>query len=92
VCAIGGQEMDNALRDLRTNIDGTLRSAAAAALKRVESLPNADYVLPERTPDLKARGTGRKPDQTHIDQFGSGSTVKTENIPGRTSSATASRV
>ena len=55
--------------------------AAAAALRRAESLPNSDYVLPEKTPDLKARGTGRQPDQTHIQQFGSGSTVSNEQVP-----------
>ena len=81
VCAIGGEEMDNSIRDLRKNIDGTMLKAAEVALKRAETLPNSDYVLPEKTPDMKARGTGRMPDQTHIQQFGSGSTVSNEQIP-----------
>jgi acyl-CoA dehydrogenase family protein 9 len=81
VFALGGEEIDNALRALRRNTDSSMLKAAAAALKRSETLPNADYVLPEKTPDLKARGTGRKPDQTHIPQFGSGSTVKASDVP-----------
>lgn len=81
VFALGGEEIDNCLRALRHNTDDTMHIAAQAALKRSDTLPNADYVLPEKTPDLKARGTGRTPDQTHIDQFGSGSTVRAENVP-----------
>lgn len=81
VLALGGKEIDNCLRDLRQNSDEAMRQAAAAASKRVESLPNSDYVMPERTPDLSARGKGRKSDQTHIQQFGSGSTVSAENVP-----------
>jgi acyl-CoA dehydrogenase family member 9 len=81
VFALGGEEIDNCLRALRRNTDRTMLTAAAAAMKRAESLPNSDYVLPEKTPDLSARGKGRKPDQTHIQQFGSGSTVSAENVP-----------
>jgi acyl-CoA dehydrogenase family member 9 len=81
IMAIGGDEIDHALAALRRNTDKTMLAAAAVALKRAESLPNSDFVLPEKTPDLKARGTGRKPDQTHIQQFGSGSTVASENVP-----------
>ncbi len=81
VFALGGEEIDNALRDLWKNTDDTMVKAAAVALKRTDALPNSDYSIPERTPDLKARGTGRKPDQTNIPQFGSGSTVKTSDIP-----------
>ncbi len=81
VFAIGGEQIDTCLRGLRNNIDQTMVAAAAVSNKRIESLPNADYVLPEKTPDLSARGKGRKPDQTHIPQFGSGSTVSAENVP-----------
>jgi hypothetical protein len=82
VFALGGEEIDNALRDLWKNTDAAMRKAAAVALKRVDALPNADYSIPERTPDMKARGTGRQPDQTNIQQFGSGSTVRADQIPG----------
>jgi acyl-CoA dehydrogenase family member 9 len=81
VFSLGGEEIDACLRALRHNPDRTMIAAAAAAMKRAESLPNSDYVLPEKTPDLSARGKGRKPDQTHIQQFGSGSTVSAENVP-----------
>ena len=81
VFALGGEEIDVCMRGLRKNSDQTMLSAAAAAMKRIESLPNSDYVIPEKTPDLSARGKGRKPDQTHIQQFGSGSTVSAENVP-----------
>jgi acyl-CoA dehydrogenase family protein 9 len=81
VFALGGDEIDTCMRGLWKNSDQSLVNAAAVASKRVESLPNSEYVLPEKTPDLKARGTGRKPDQTHIQQFGSGSTVSAENVP-----------
>ena len=66
---------------LRDNFNKPMLAAAAAAFKRSETLPNSDYVLPEKTPDLKARGTGRTPDQTHIPQFGSGSTVSKAQVP-----------
>jgi hypothetical protein len=88
IFGLGGEEIDNHLRSLRTNTDRTMLTAASAALKRGESLPNSDYVLPEKTPDLAARGTGRVPDQTHIQQFGSGSTVAASDVPGATGSRT----
>ncbi len=81
ICALGEHEVRLALDALRRNPDESMRKAAAVALRHMESAPNSDYVLPERTPDEAARGTGRKPDQTHIPQFGSGSTVKTSDIP-----------
>lgn len=80
-CAMGGEEIDNALRGLRTHIDDSMRTAAVAALKQIDALPNADFVMPEKTPDLAVRGKGRPLDQTHIQQFGSGSTVKKEDVP-----------
>ncbi len=72
VSALATEEVDRAMRGLRTNTDKTMRSAAEAALKKIDELPNADYVIPEKTPDESAYGTGKKPDQTHIPQFGSG--------------------
>ena len=81
VFALGAEEVDACMRSLWKNNDQSLVSAAAVASKRVESLPNSEYVVPEKTPDTKARGTGRTPDQTHIQQFGSGSTVSAENVP-----------
>jgi alkylation response protein AidB-like acyl-CoA dehydrogenase len=73
LAAMAGQEIAAEIRALHSNTDATMRKAAAAALKRADLLPNAPYAIPERTPDLKARGTGRKVNQTHIPQFGAGS-------------------
>jgi len=42
-------------------------------MKRSDSLPNSLYTIPERTMDLKARGSGQKVNQSPIPQFGSGS-------------------
>ena len=71
------EEITAHLRGLRINADQSIAVAAKAAMKQMDSLPNSDYVIPEKTPDESARGTGRVPDQAHIPQFGSGSTVPT---------------
>jgi hypothetical protein len=44
-------------------------SAADAALKHCQSLPNAKFVIPEKTPHPGARGSGRVPGQDGIKQF-----------------------
>lgn len=66
-------EIDRELRSLRENTDTSMRAAAAEVLKKIDTLPNSDYAIPERTPDQKARGTGKQVDQSAIPQFGSGS-------------------
>jgi alkylation response protein AidB-like acyl-CoA dehydrogenase len=68
-------------RALRQNTDRTMLPCAEAGMNRVETLPNSDYVIPEKTPDESARGKGRVPDQTHIPQFGSGSTMTAADVP-----------
>ncbi|MCG8585133.1 MAG: hypothetical protein MI757_10510, partial [Pirellulales bacterium] len=73
VFAIGGDEIDACLRALKTNSDDTMRSAASAARRMIDALPNGDFVLPEKTPDDDARGTGRIANHEDIPQFGSGS-------------------
>ena len=50
-------------------------TCAEAGVKQVAALPDSNYVVPESTPDESARGNGREPDQTHVPQFGAGSTV-----------------
>ncbi|MEW6745764.1 MAG: acyl-CoA dehydrogenase family protein [Planctomycetota bacterium] len=81
LCAMGGEEIDNCLRALRKNTDETMRACAAVARHYEKTLPNSSYVIPEKTPDKEAFGTGIVPDQTHIPQFGSGSTLPPEMIP-----------
>jgi acyl-CoA dehydrogenase family member 9 len=81
VVAIGCHEIDSHLRALRSNTDETMRTAAQAALAHIDTLPNSNYVIPEKTPDLTAHGAGRKVDTENVPQFGSGTTVETADIP-----------
>jgi len=78
---LGGDEIAKNFRGLRTNPDSTIAATAAIAARHMDSRPNSDYVIPEATPDDSARGTGRQVDQTHIKQFGSGTTVEQQDVP-----------
>ncbi len=73
LCALAGHEIDLQLNALRRNTDASMKKAAATVAKWIETLPNSDYSIPERTPDLAARGHGKNVDQSAIPQFGSGS-------------------
>jgi alkylation response protein AidB-like acyl-CoA dehydrogenase len=73
LCAMANEDIANQLRQLETNTDATMRKAAAQVLKWADSLPNAHYDIPERTPDQSARGNGRPEPTEGIPQFGSGS-------------------
>ncbi len=42
-------------------------TAADAALAHSQTLPNSDFIIPERSPN--AMGTGRTPSQDHVRQF-----------------------
>jgi len=79
-CDKAEHEIRTELRDLRANTDDAMRAAADAAIAQVDPLPLSDYAIPEATPDDTARGKGKAPDQTHIPQFGGGSTF-TEKAP-----------
>ncbi len=80
VCDIADHEIRSSLGDLDTNTDRTMLACADAAMSRVETLPNSNYVIPEKTPDESARGSGREPDQTDIPQFGSGTTIAKADV------------
>jgi alkylation response protein AidB-like acyl-CoA dehydrogenase len=73
LCAIGNARIDEDTRALRWNYDAISRSCAELVLDRADLLSNADYAIPERTPDMAARGTGRPVTTDAIQQFGSGS-------------------
>ncbi|MFO0872507.1 MAG: acyl-CoA dehydrogenase family protein [Phycisphaerales bacterium] len=73
IAAMTIEENERSLQALRVNTDATMFKAAAAALKRLDGFPNADYVISEKTPDASAFGTGKQPKQEAIPQFGSGS-------------------
>ncbi|MEZ4700348.1 MAG: acyl-CoA dehydrogenase family protein [Rhodothermales bacterium] len=53
--------------ELRNNTDDSMRKAAEAARRHSDSLPNADFYIPESSP--VAAGTGKQPPAEHIKQF-----------------------
>ena len=52
---------------LYKNADDSMRTAASAALKHNDTLPNSDFIIPESSPN--AKGTGRVPPKEHVKQF-----------------------
>lgn len=52
---------------LNKNDDDSMRTAASAALKHNDTLPNSDFIIPESSPN--AKGTGRVSPKEHIKQF-----------------------
>ena len=81
ICALAGEKIEDNFRLLYRNTDESMRRAAKVAQKQIDALPNAEYIMPESSPDEAARGKGRVPDQTHIAQFGSGSVYKPQDTP-----------
>ena len=54
-------------RELYENPDDTMLAAADIALRHNDSLPNAEFIIPEKSPT--AKGTGRTPRQAGIKAF-----------------------
>ncbi len=63
-------EIRQRIQSLYENADDTMLSAADAALKYTDSLPNSQFVIPEKSP--VAKGTGRVNKQDGIKQFPGG--------------------
>ncbi len=63
-------EIHAAMHTLHENSDNTMLSAAEAALRYTATLPNSEFVMPERSP--VAQGTGRVNRQDGIKQFPGG--------------------
>ena len=82
IVAYGQYKIAGWTQALRQNPDAAMRLAGDAAWDSIADLPNADFYIPEKTPDLEVRGTGKVCDQSHIRQFGGGSTyaAPVENI------------
>lgn len=83
LCAMFSLAIEEEFRALRANTDASMKRAADAVLRRIDSLPNQDFAIPERTPDMSALGKGRvqKPaDAAAIPAFGSGSTFHGEAV------------
>lgn len=59
---------------LDTNADESMRTAADAAIALNDTMPNELFIVAEKSP--VAAGTGRKPNQSAIKQFGSGSVAE----------------
>ena len=60
-------EIRNRFRELYENADDTMLESAATALAHSDTLSNAPFIIPERSPN--AKGTGRSPTQLGIKQF-----------------------
>ncbi len=60
-------ELHDNLRNLYENADDSMLAAADAAMKHSHSLPNEQFIIPEKSPS--AQGTGRAPRQDGIKQF-----------------------
>ncbi|MEC9374260.1 MAG: acyl-CoA dehydrogenase family protein [Planctomycetota bacterium] len=61
------QEVRRNFAGLYDHADESMRTAAAAALKHNDTMPNDRFAIPERSP--VAAGSGRKADQSAIKQF-----------------------
>ncbi len=73
LCALAFANIDEQTRALRWNQDATMRACGASVMAQADTYTNADYSIPERTPVIAARGTGRPAAPSGIPQFGSGS-------------------
>ncbi len=60
-------EIHARFREMYENADESMLKAADVALAHNATLPNADFIIPERSP--VAKGTGRTPSQDGIKQF-----------------------
>lgn len=60
-------EIHKRFRELYENGDESMLACADAVIRHNDTLPNAEYVIPEKSPS--AKGTGRTPRQEGIKQF-----------------------
>src|SRR5690606_18160311 len=63
-------EVGRALGELQRNADESMRRAAAAVMRHVDTLPNADFYIHEASP--VAEGTGKRPAAELLRQFPGG--------------------
>ncbi|MDG2422797.1 MAG: acyl-CoA dehydrogenase family protein [Phycisphaerales bacterium] len=73
IFALGVKQIRDNTRSLGLNTDDSMRLLATELDSFVETLPDSDYFIPERTPVETAQGKGLKPDHDAIPQFGEGS-------------------
>jgi alkylation response protein AidB-like acyl-CoA dehydrogenase len=70
--ALGGAEIEAAKLALYDNCDHTMRYAAKEVMEKVGKMPNDQYIIPEKTRDKNALGSGKIVDKKDIPQFGNG--------------------
>ena len=73
VFALGKHRILGHIRSLKSNTDETMRTLATELDSFVDTLPDSDFFIPERTPVESVQGKGRRHDNDAIPQFGSGS-------------------
>jgi alkylation response protein AidB-like acyl-CoA dehydrogenase len=61
-------EIERSFRELQDNTDETMLAAARAAIDYARTLPDSDYIVPEKSPTISA-AKGRKRRQEAIQQF-----------------------
>ncbi|MDA0802244.1 MAG: acyl-CoA dehydrogenase family protein [Planctomycetota bacterium] len=89
-CLFANEQIEAETRALFNNHDKAARACGESVMSWIDSIPNADFSIPERTPVVAVRGSGRVMDQTGIPQFGSGSSF--HEVPRATTSAAAASV
>ena len=81
------EAIDAEFAGMYRNSDDAMRECAKVALEESSRRPQANYAMPESTPDPDAFGKGRPLKQNGIHQFGDGSQYTGEPIPKLTSDA-----
>ncbi len=92
LCALFNTAIEDEVRALRVNSDTSMKRAAAAVLKHMDSMPDSEFSIPERTPDMQARGSGRKlsqVDRSAVPEFGAGSMFKGQRVESAAPAAPA---
>ncbi|MDA1007579.1 MAG: acyl-CoA dehydrogenase family protein [Planctomycetota bacterium] len=79
-CAFANRQIEIETRALYENQDALTRACGVSVMQWSDTLPNGNYVLPERTPVVAVRGSGLRLDQSSIPQFGAGTTFTGKSL------------
>ena len=86
-CSLAFEAIDAEFAGMYRNSDDAMRACAKVALEESSRRPQANYAMPESTPDPDAFGKGRPLKQDGITQFGEGSQYTGEPVQKLTSDA-----
>ena len=86
-CSLAFEAIDAEFAGMYRNSDDAMRACAKVALEESSRRPQANYAMPESTPDPDAFGKGRPLKQDGITQFGDGSQYTGEPVQKLTSDA-----